>query len=140
MIHVCIAAIGANCRNLKNLALAEMCYFVPVESYQMDPSLFAQLRALELWAVVGVHLPNSVAKQLLASCLSIQNLLFRNCNELTEELLNELWAVRHFILRSRSIPKQSIAAIVTLLCILRDLTRTAKCLGGSLTFYTPLRR
>ena len=88
--------IGHNCRSLKNLALAEMCHFIPVESHQCDPSLFAHLKALELWTVVGVQLPNNVVKQLLASCSSVQNLLFRNCDDLNDTLLNELWTVISF--------------------------------------------
>lgn len=70
-----------------------MCHFIPVESHQFDASLFTELRALELWTVQGVKLPSAVVKQLLTSCRGIQNLLFRNCDDLTDALLNELWAV-----------------------------------------------
>lgn len=72
--------------------MSEICHFVPVDSIQ--PELYTRLEALELWSLAGVQLPALVVKQLTTPCLLIQNLLFRNCDVLTDQLLTELWAVR----------------------------------------------
>ena len=85
-------AIGTTCLKLKNLALSEIIHFVPVDS--VDTELYNRLEALELWAPVGVQPPALVIKQLTTPCPLIQNLLFRNCDALTDQLLAEVWAVR----------------------------------------------
>lgn len=87
-----VLVIGKCCPRLKNLALSEICHFAPVDSIQ--PELYTQLEALELWSLVGVQLPSLVIKQLTTPCRLVQNLLFRNCDALTDQLLNELWLVR----------------------------------------------
>lgn len=92
------AVIGTSCLGLKNLAMSEICHFVPVDS--IEPELYTQLEALELWALNGVQLPALVIKQLTTPCQLVQNLLFRNCDAVTDQLLNELWAVRWFFLSS----------------------------------------
>ncbi|XP_057376371.1 uncharacterized protein LOC130697487 [Daphnia carinata] len=86
-----IQVIGMACLELKNLALSEICHFAPVDSIQ--PELYTQLEALELWALAGAQLPALVIKQLTTPCQRVQNLLFRNCHVLTDQLFNELWTV-----------------------------------------------
>jgi hypothetical protein len=84
--------VGKCCPRLKNLALSEIRQYAPVDSIQ--PELYTQLEALELWSLVGVQLPSLVIKQLTTPCRLVQNLLFRNCDALTDQLLNELWMVK----------------------------------------------
>ena len=87
-----VLVIGKCCPALKNLALSEICHFAPVDSIQSE--LYTQLEALELWSLIGVQLPSIVIKQLTTPCRLVQNLLFRNCDALTDQLLSELWMVR----------------------------------------------
>lgn len=103
--------MGLNCLGLKNLAMSEICHFVPVDSVQ--PELFTRLEALELWALTGVQLPALVVKQLTTPCQLIQNLLFRNCDVLTDQLLIQLWAVsrafpHHLTIRIQQLEKDSL--------------------------------
>ena len=79
--------------------MSEICHFVPVTSIQ--PELYTQLEALELWALNGVQPPALVIKQLTTPCQLVQNLLFRNCDAINDQLLNELWAVRFSCVFSR---------------------------------------
>lgn len=85
--------VGVHCRGLKNFAMSEVCHFVPVETLTMDAELFTQLNALELWSLKTVQPAVSVVKQLVSPCRSVQNLLFRNCDAMSDQLLNELWTV-----------------------------------------------
>lgn len=72
--------------------MSEICHFVPVDC--IEHKLYTQLEALELWSMAGVEVPALVLKQLTMPCQLVQNVLFRNCDVLTDQLLTELWAVR----------------------------------------------
>ena len=79
--------------NLKNLALSEICHFVPATDGGVSHALFGQLHAVELWALPGVQTPPSVVKQLTCNCADVRNLLFRNCDCVDDALLTEMWTV-----------------------------------------------
>ncbi|XP_046442838.1 uncharacterized protein LOC124193184 [Daphnia pulex] len=118
-VHV----VGKCCPRLKNLALSEIRHFAPVDSIQ--PELYTQLEALELWSLVGVQLPSLVIKQLTTPCRLVQNLLFRNCDALTDQLLNELWMVNPMTSLSHATfdgcRNVSLTLLVELLCRDSDL-------------------
>jgi hypothetical protein len=96
--------IGASCQNLQNLALSEVFHFAdsaPTDhgTSAAGTTVFNQLEALELWAFPGVRLPIAVIRQLLTPCRSIQNLLFRGCETISDSTFtSEIWPVSTVII------------------------------------------